>query len=599
MLAISNPGSLVTHLQLSGKMNFNFAIIGGGLTATCMLCQLLEKLRQNIHLNLLDPSGIEIQIFEKQATFGPGFPHSDKYVMPFHITNMCAKDMGILFGSPGDFHDWVESNHVALQDRFPLIDTVFSSPDVGQDPCVHYPRAVMGEYLKTRFQEAVQLAQNLGLKVDLHSNSEVISLEENGDRIRLGVKRLSSGTVFRSDAHRVLLAIGHWFEEDEQEHYFTSPWPAKNLLRKIPAGADVAIIGTSLSAIETVLTLSSDGKFIRDDSAELVYVPAENPRRFTLYSRRGLLPKVRGKMGLYKNTHLTHENVRHLLAENNGYLTLETVFQLLNSDLEAAYGRPIKWGRILNPSGRPQDLLGQYLKDAKNGDAPTGELIWQTVLHQSFHMARELYLSLTLDDRKRFDQTFTSLFFTHAATQPAINAEKLLALMKAGLVKVFKLGDDYRFLKNDTTGCYEFIYQDIDGQTKKDAYGYVVNARGQQKSLEANPSALAGNLLKSGTVQIEEIARVGHDAAPEGQTAAGRVTGIQTYRTGSIWIDPETHHVMQKGPDGTVSPSNAIFAVGAVTRGQILDASMAYGIAESTARIAGDLADYLTQAIIK
>ena len=310
------------------------------MTATCMLYQFVEKVRQKTHLDLLNPSRIGIQVFEKQDTFGPGFPHCHKYVMPFHITNMCAKDMGIVFGNSGDFHDWVETNRNELQDLFPFIETAFSSPDIGQDQCVHYPRAVMGEYLKTRFQEAVQLARNLKLKVELYSNSEVISLKENGDNIRLGVKHLLSGKSFQTDADRVLIATGHWFEENEQEQYFTSPWPAKNLLRKIPTGEKVAVIGTSLSAIETVLTLSSDGKFVRDDSGELEYVPSGNPRKFALYSRRGLLPKVRGKMGLYKNTHLTREKVRHLLAENNGYLTLETVFQLLNSDLEEPMAAP-------------------------------------------------------------------------------------------------------------------------------------------------------------------------------------------------------------------------------------------------------------------
>ena len=92
---------------LSSKMNFNFAIIGGGLTATCMLYQFVEKVRQKTHLDLLNPSRIGIQVFEKQDTFGPGFPHCHKYVMPFHITNMCAKDMGIVFGNSGDFQDWV------------------------------------------------------------------------------------------------------------------------------------------------------------------------------------------------------------------------------------------------------------------------------------------------------------------------------------------------------------------------------------------------------------------------------------------------------------------------------------------------------------
>ena len=83
-------------------------------------------------------------------------------------------------------------------------------------------------------------------------------------------RTLGSGNDFSRDADRVLLATGHWFETDDRDRYFTSPWPAEKLLSSIPKGAKVAVIGTSLSAIETLLTLTSEGKFIRSPTGELV-----------------------------------------------------------------------------------------------------------------------------------------------------------------------------------------------------------------------------------------------------------------------------------------------------------------------------------------
>jgi hypothetical protein len=142
---------------------------------------------------LLNPSEIKIQIFEKQDIFGPGFPHCDRNVMPFHITNMCAKDMGILVGHPEDFQDWATINHERLKERYQWIDdTSFS-----YEGCNHYPRPIMGEYLKERFQEAHQKAHALGLGVELFSGSEVIDLEERSDdKIHLTVKQLLSGSTF-------------------------------------------------------------------------------------------------------------------------------------------------------------------------------------------------------------------------------------------------------------------------------------------------------------------------------------------------------------------------------------------------------------------
>jgi uncharacterized NAD(P)/FAD-binding protein YdhS len=578
-------------------MRLIFAIIGGGLTATAMLCQFMNRVQEKAVKGHLDPSKIGIQIYEKQDMFGPGFPHSDRFVLPFHITNMCASDMGILKGKPGDFQDWVINNSANLQKQFSYFRDPSWESNGHRQECNHYPRAIMGEYLKTRFQEAVQSAQEAGLTVNLYPESEVLDVNQNGNRISLKIKDLSSENSFSRDADRVLFATGHWCGKNVQDRYFTSPWPAKKLLHKIPRGTKVAVIGTSLSAIETLLTLSSDGRFVRTDSGDLTYSPSDNPRKFALYSRRGLLPKVRGKMGNHRNRFLNRENLDRLLSQNRGNLTLAPIFNLLNSELEAAYGQAIDWEGIINPTGKPVDLLQGYLDDAINGDGPNGELIWQTIMHQSFDMVRDVYLNLTLEERRRFDNNYTSVFFTHAATQPAINAEKLLALLKAGMVEVIKLGNNYQLVKKEVNDYYEFTYSDDGGNLKQDTYRYVINARGQEKSLEKNPAALARNLLKSGKVQIEEFRPVGHRDYSHQDIGSEQVTAGETYKTGSIWIDPQTHHIMQMGPDNKITKSSAIYAVGAMTRGQIIDASMAHGIVQATARIADDVVDHLIRTV--
>jgi hypothetical protein len=208
-------------------------------------------------------------------------------------------------------------------------------------------------------------------------------------------------------------------------------------------------------------------------------------------------------------------------------------------------------------------------------------------------MVREIYLRLSLEDRKRFDKTYTSVFFTHAATQPAINAEKMLALMKSRLVEVFKLGRNYQFVRNDTKDVWEFIYQDSNGETKRDAYRYVVNACGQAKSIQTDPSPLTKNLLKRGIVQNEEAQPVQQKNRQSNRSVKQPKTKLNTYKTGSMWIDPATHQVIRKVSDKTPVKSNSIYAIGAMTRGQIIDASMAHGIVQSTAHIANSWVDDL------
>lgn len=550
-----------------------------------MLCQFVEKAAIWVRTGKLDPRVISLSLFEKTDEFGPGFPHNHRYLMPFHITNMCAADMGVYADRPGDFQVWVDRNLDRLKvryDNFPA--DVFGSAH-GHGHSKHYPRAFMGAYLQTRFHQAVKAARSHGIAVKLYPRHEITDVRQVGGMARLDVNHPPPGGRTEMFADAVLLATGHWFSDGRQKNYFDSPWPAKKLLERIPPGAELAVMGTSLSAIETVLTLTSDGRFVGDSGGRLSYIPSKQPRRITLYSRSGLLPKVRGKVGAHVNKFLTPSGLKKIRYQNNGRLTLTATFELLNSEMEAIYGRPIDWVQLLEPAGCPADTLNHHLKEAEIGDDPEGSVIWQTVLCQTFPYIREWYLELADKDRQQFDRDYTSAFFTHAATQPRINAAKLLALLNAGLVKVVRLGKRYRFYKDDDQDRYCFDYTDRNGQARLDTYHYVVNARGQPRSLTTDPSELAQNLIAS--ISAQSLQESADRAAFLRQQAAigdrDPMSGADRYAT--IRIDPQTHRVVL--PD--FGPESAVYAVGAMTRGQIIDASRAHGIACSTSTIADNL----------
>ena len=573
------------------KRPFNFAIVGGGLTATSMLCQFVEKASGMVRAGKLSPRAFSLSIFEKTDEFGPGFPHNNRYLFPFHITNMCAADMGVYADRPGDFQVWVDRNLDRLKvryDHFPA--DVFGSAH-GHGSCKHYPRAFMGAYLQARFHQAVKAARRQGITVTLYPHHEVTDVKQVGGSARLVVNRLPFGGRTKISADAVLLAIGHWFSNSRQNNYFDSPWPAKKLLESIPPGAELAVIGTSLSAIETVLTLTSDGRFVGNSSGKLNYIPSNKPRRITLYSRSGLLPKVRGKVGDHVNRFLTPSALKKIRYQNNGRLTLTATFELLNSELEEIYGRSIDWVQMSKPAGCPADTLNHYLKEAEFGDDLKGSVIWQTVFFQTFPFVRKWYLDLMDEDRKHFDRDYTSVFFTHAATQPRINAEKLLALLNAGLVKVVRLGKRYRFYRDDEQDRYCFDYTDRNGQIRLDTYRYVINARGQPRSLTTNTSELAQNLLAS--ISAQRVKESGGRAVDLRQHEAmgerDPKSGSDPYAT--IRIDPQTHRVVL--PD--FGPRSAVYAVGAMTRSQIIDASMAHGISISTSTIADNVLHKLSR----
>ena len=561
-------------------MPYRFAIVGGGLTATSMLCSLVDRFRDAGDQDRVRDLKLSIAVFEKKDVFGPGLPHNDRYVLPFHITNMCAKDMSVRPGVPGDFQDWVNGHSGSLQRMFPDLRRSFACPDCRPHQCRHYPRAVMGEYLKARFREAVRVARKLGVEVELHPGTEVVDLIRRDRDMLLTLKKVSSGASLKREADGVLLATGHWFESSGSDRYFSSPWPAEKLLAGIPAGETVGVIGSSLSAIEVALTLTSDGNFVRRSSGGFVFSPSPNPRKIVFHSRQGLFPRVRGRVGRRNNRHLTCDRIRRLIADRPGGLELQTIFELLNRELTEAYGAVFDWNQVSDPRADPSDRLRRHIREALDGDGPDGELLWQTVLMEIFPVARELYLNLTPSERRRFDREYNTAFFMHAATQPAVNAEKLLALLEAGIVSIVKLGRDYRFGRDEADGCHEFSYRGPGGRWRRDTYRYVVDARGQPRSVETDPARLTRNLLKRGLVRIQK------ERSPD----------RPNNKTGSMLVDPDTHRVLPAFSSRPAANDPAIFAVGAMVRGQMIDASMANGIARSTAAIADRLAGDLTGA---
>jgi len=566
------------------KKPFTFIIIGGGLTGTSMLCQFVAGFQAALLQGRKRLSPIEISIIEKSQVFGPGFPHSDQNAMPFHLINMCARDMSILSGQTNDFQSWVDQHSSGMEKKFQMVQDSSRIRENPDPDCHHYPRPVMGEYLKARFREAVSEAESIGIRVRLYPGHEAINLSETmTNRVRVVLTNLKSGKEFFLFANRVLLATGHWFTEGNQPGYFPSPWPAAYLQEHIPKGASVAIIGSSLSAIDAVLTLTADGTFSRAPTGKLVYRPTDQPRKLTLYSRRALLPTVRGRSGPYRNQFMTHENIQALIQQK-GKLVLEDLFELLDRDLKQAYGRPFPWKDLTDPKLTPKERLHEHILEARYGDGPHGDIIRQTILQQIFPMVRQSYLALTPTERMRLNRNFSTLFFSYAAPMPMINAEKLLALMQSGIVVMRRLVESPPFkVKGDS---FSFTFQGPDGEKREAKHSCVVDARGQGRFYHLNPQILAANLLESGTVEIEPLdlkVREGKDTPQKEHRAEAPSFGGGT---GSVWIDPHTHRIQRTGPDGGLIVSEKIYAVGAMTRGQIIDASMAHGSAVSTNTIA-------------
>jgi len=557
------------------------AIIGCGLSGTSLFCQLVERFHCHSASGKLDPDSIRVIVFEKGSLMGPGMPHNAEFVQPYHITNMCAEHMSIFHDRPGDFQTWMVQNRDELESRYPALCAELIGFTGLRTTCNHYPRALMGAYLSHRFNSYVERGRELGMQIDPLANAEVSDIQEKRNHVSILVGNLANGSAQEFPVDRAVIATGHWLNKTRGAGYFPSPWPADRLLQNIPTGSRVAIIGTSLSAIETALTLTADGHFVHEADQTLAYQHPQHPRKPALFSRNGLLPSVRGRIGTYRNRVLTPQKLTDLRNQKTAQFNLDTLFELFNAELLQAYGQPFDWRTHLDTRIPPAERLARSIATARHGDGPEGDVIWQTVLHQLLPFVRDLYLGLSIGERKRFEKQFKTPFFVFAAPQPIINAQKLLALIKADSVHIHRLAKTHRWPQGDHTRAYTVDYIDGLGKQRRESYPYVVDARGQQVSWRDNPSILARNLLRTGVVQTTEI-RVERDDAGDGGDGTG---SPETYNVGSVCINPETHAVIQVDPYGNFHPSHRIFALGAMTRGQIIDTSMAQSLAESANRI--------------
>ena len=566
------------------KEPFKLAIIGCGLTGTSMLYQFVSLIKQQFGKGKQPFRSVRIIVFEKNNNPGPGLPYDCRITLPCHLINMQTGDMSIVSCLQDDLTDWISTYENDLRFKYPEFNQWFSEADKEDLVKAHPPRVIIGLYLRDRFDQAVQIAEELGIALLVHKKSEVTDIRDLGRELIITAHNLETEEIIHCLVDKALLATGHWFNTIRKPGYFSSPWPAQTLLQKIPEGEAVAIIGTSLSAIDAVLTLFSCGSFYGRGSGSLKYKPNNNPRSVTMFSRNGLLPKIRGRSGSYRNSFFTMAGLQKLIAQKKDGLALADIFTLLDRELTTAYGKPISWDEIRFPQQDHIAILKEDIRQAREGDNPDGDILWQTILFQSLPVIKTAYLNLTHAQKQRFESDFQSVFMAHAAPFSLVIAQKILALLESGLLKIHRLSQPIELNETPQQSVYEFHYLDQHGGTRSKTFQFVIDARGQSRSYQANPSTLAKNMLSSGLVQIEDH-RSSKDESLEGFLEKQK----KPYKGRGIWVDPESFGVMTGSHEEGLAVSSKLYAVGAMIQGQIINASMAHESVTSTYRIADQI----------
>jgi uncharacterized NAD(P)/FAD-binding protein YdhS len=210
------------------------AIVGGGFSGLMVAAQLARQsaqLSRPLHLILID----------RQTSIGEGAAYRSPDAR--HLLNVPAIGMSAWPDRPSDFLDWARQRHP------------------GVHPYSFLQRREYADYLRQRFFETV-VDCDAKLSIEIRrEEAQHIERRQNG---RWVVQCRERGAL---EADALVLATGHRRPDDplarawsgSRARYVADPWAALSLA-SIEPHESVCLLGTGLTAIDVLMTLSKPGR---------------------------------------------------------------------------------------------------------------------------------------------------------------------------------------------------------------------------------------------------------------------------------------------------------------------------------------------------
>jgi uncharacterized NAD(P)/FAD-binding protein YdhS len=379
---------------------FRIGIIGGGSIAVSFLSSLAIELMKNS-----SSTNIEILMFDPQRELGSGcYWTSD---VDSNILNTRADAMSVIEGDKLHFLKWLKNNKSDWKPHFPNLTV---SPDA------YLPRSLFGKYLHDVYEKSVSAIQTLGVKFT-HIADEVTDTLRMMDGLCLDTK--SSGAF---EVNHIVLCMGNlpstlFTNFQGITGYHHNPYPSRHLITQIQQDDSVCVIGTSLSAIDSIVSLVESG----------------HRGKIVCISRNGRFPSVRG--GLTQRVPLkaiTREKIDSIVKISDGKLKLTDIKVLLVEEIERIEGKKFNLAGILNSEANVFDYL-----DAEIELSSTTERVWQSVVYATNNIIDYIWHRLDTEDKRTFYKLYRGLWLRYRVSFPLQNSIKLKSLIKTDQLSVF------------------------------------------------------------------------------------------------------------------------------------------------------------------
>ncbi|WP_037321597.1 FAD/NAD(P)-binding protein [Salegentibacter sp. Hel_I_6] len=432
----------------------NIVIIGGG---ACGSAALIEIVLQVIVQKLQEK--VSIHLIERRPKVGYGLAFGTR--QKSHLLNTQADLMGIYANEPGHFTKWLEKNGGKKR------KDVKGESDTSS---AYTSRILYGNYVSEEVKKTLKKAKDSGVKVKL-INDEAIDLER-GKNEEIKVHLKSSEPII---ANYILLAPGtpkpNIFKEfRKHDSYFDFPWPSSRLKEGISKNDHVGILGTSLSAIDTVMTL----------------VDNEHNGKVTLFSPDGMLPRVQPDENKeIEREFLTLENIHRIKRKDLHSPKVKELFRFFIKDAENAERDKIDW-KALNRDGQHAEKFLRY-------DINTAEKGGDTLLNLAYSLRYDSSTIWNWMDREQkeiFGKWLGRHWAVNRHAMPLYNAKKILELIDKGSLQI--IPKNQKVIFNEA----EKIFEIKTNEEKTYKVDKLINATGSATALEAMDSKLISNLIK-------------------------------------------------------------------------------------------------------
>ncbi|TDE14684.1 FAD/NAD(P)-binding protein [Dyadobacter psychrotolerans] len=496
----------------------NITIVGGGACGISAFIEFFLQLRiAQLHKK------ISVTIIEENKEVGKGLAFGTK--QPGHILNTQADLMGIHFTEPAHFSDWLKEHDERIGHEVVDNQGEFNA---------FTTRRLYGDYLKEQFEHYFKLAKNEGMQVEvIRARAVSVSEKKQGYEIVLSDNKthqcdylvLSPGTPVADNYPKL----------EGKENYFGSPWPSAPIL-EIPTDEDVAILGSSLSAIDAVMTLTDN----------------DHQGKITLYSLDGLMPRVQAEdPSDYRCKILTVSNLHKIQREKLRNPTVKEMLRLFMQEAELHDGKKIDWDATDRTGKSAKQLLKKDIEVARNG----GDALMNVPLALRYESS-EMWKMLDETEKLKFKKWVGNQWNTNRHCMPLVNAERVEKLFST---KQLRVNSDLTDVQFDTkSGHFNLVHDD-----KTTSEKYLINATGPASAVKDMKSELIQNLSASGMIEAE--------------------------KAGGIKIHTETMQVMRKG-----KTCHNLYALGHITNGLLLDVNAVWFNVKTIGNLSRHLINNLT-----